>query len=182
MSPFFIISFILAFTTLGVLCFYYKQRIDNLSVSNGILQRRNDTLEEKFEAADAAQVNAAFKAQDFLLEMGRKHQFDVEELNRDDDWIASGFTYQGGHFVCYTSVEQSELLLYFRGIKALPYTPENYEKVRTVCFRMTERYRHGKVIYQYDNTENPSLLLMPVLVQPIRPKMRLCIFWLYASK
>ncbi len=154
MSPFIVIGCILAIAALTGLCFYYRNRIDNLSISNGILKRRNDTLEEKFEAMDALPVRKAINAQDFLLEMGRKHQFKVEEINRDDLWITNVFTYQGGRFVCFTGANDSELMLYFRRMAVLPYTPENYEKVRTICSRMTDNYRHGKVVYEYNDAEN----------------------------
>ena len=149
-----LIIYAIVIAVLSGFCYFYKNEIDELKLDNDILKRRNDTLEEKFETMDVLPVNQAINAQDFLLEMGRKHQFEVEELERTDVWITNTFVYQGGQFVCYTGADGDELVLCFRGIASRPYTPENYEKVRNACHYMTKEYRYAKVFYRYDNEEN----------------------------
>ena len=106
-------------------------------------------------------------ANDFLLEMGRKNQFEVTEINRDDDWITSVFTYQGWDFVCNTGVDGDLLGLHFPNIAELPNTPENLEKVREVCYRYTVKIRNAKVLHSHDEEENKLLIRIDIDTVPL---------------
>ena len=54
MSPLFVIFGILAITIPVGLCIFYKNKINELTTENGMIKKRNDTLEERFNAEDTA--------------------------------------------------------------------------------------------------------------------------------
>lgn len=169
MSPLFVIFGILAIIIPVGLCIFYKNKIEDLTTDNGILKKRNETLEERFNAEDAAGTiqEVSMNAYDFLKAMGQRNQFEIEELDRNENWITSAFSYQGGNFVCFTGVGNDEFLLQFRGVIELTYTPANYEKVRTACLRFTEHYRYTKFFHSYDDKENQ--LAVHIAIETIHP-------------
>ena len=123
------------------------------------------------------------KASEFLMEMGRKNQFEVTELERDDYWVTSVFTYQGGNFICNTGVDNDLLGLHFLHIAELPYTPANYEKVREVCYKYTVQFRNVKVIHSYAEEENILSIKIDIDTVPLtesdfKHNLELCFYLL----
>lgn len=110
MSPLFVIFGILAIIIPVGLCIFYKNRIEDLTTDNGILKKQNETLEERFNAEDAAGTSqeVSMNAYDFLKAMGQKNQFEIEELDRNENWITSAFSYQGGNVVCFTGYNKGQ--------------------------------------------------------------------------
>lgn len=158
MSP--VLVAILCFVGLVIsaaLCIHYKDALDEQKVDNKILKQRNETLEERFEKEDSQKESSAAQppiAIDFLYSMASKKQFEITEFERDEDWVTCGFEFQGGHFFCYAGAKNDELLLQYRCFESIPYTVENYEKVRTLCHRCTREYRYAKLVYSYDEKQN----------------------------
>lgn len=126
------------------------------------------------QGTDSRQVQSAI---DFLNEVASRNQFVVTEYERDEEWVTCSFEYQGGKFLCYAGVKNDELLMQFRGIADCPYTPDNYEKVRTLCHNFTRRYRYAKFVYSYNNDDNE--LLLHILIESIGPSEEAFMHYVY---
>ena len=148
---------------------YYKTKLDKQSREMDSLKLRFDALKKQTEDKNTTSETCStdFDAHDFLMLVGRKHQFEVEELDRNDEWITCRFTYQGGHFVCHTGIDGGEMLLHYGGVDMLPYSVANYEKVRTICQRFTKDTKYTKVFHTYDATDN--MLKVHISVDAIQP-------------
>lgn len=126
------------------------------------------------QGTDCRKVQSAIA---FLNEVASRNQFVVTEYERDEEWVTCGFEYQGGKFLCYAGVKNDELLMQFRGIADCPYTPDNYEKVRTLCHNFTRRYRYAKFVYSYNNDDNE--LLLHILIESIGPSEEAFMHYVY---
>lgn len=152
MSPLFVIICIIAFLIPVGLCIYFKNKNEELSTDVDILKRRNDTLEKRFKAEDE---NSSYEnATEFLHRIARKKQFEVEEVDKSDEWTTNIFTYQGGHFLCYTGTKNDEVILRFYCVEELAYTKENFEKMRTICHLITKESKYCKATYSFNDKEN----------------------------
>lgn len=171
MSPLFVIMCLSAFIILVCMCAYYKHGYETLNQTNEEFQKRLGVLEK-----DASAASVPVLAMDFLQAFAAKHQFTLEELNRDEHWITSAFEYQGGNFICHCGADNDELLITFPGILELPYSRENYEKVRTICLNCTEQLRYTKVVYSYNAEKNQ--LLLSILLESIAPREDVFLFYL----
>ena len=141
MSPLFVIFGILAIIILIGLSVYFKNQVDSLTTDNSILKKRNDTLEERFNAEDANDTSAAANAWEFVQRVGRNHQFEVHENKSGDDWVEFTFTYQDGVFTGYAGTKDHELTLHYPCYFGIKRTLESFEKVRTLCQRATREFR-----------------------------------------
>ncbi|GEM_PF-1387165 len=151
MSPVFVIFCIIAFLIPVCLCAYYKNELYKQKSESDILTQHYNALWEQSHNNNTSSYENAYT---FLEQMGKKHQFKVEILKREENWVICAFTFQGGHFLCYASAKNDELLLQFRSIANLKYTPENYEKVRELCNRLTGQSGYTKLIYTYEEENN----------------------------
>ncbi len=151
MSPVFVIFCIIAFLIPVCLCAYYKNELYKQKSESDILTQHYNALWEQSHNNNTPHDETAYT---FLEAMGKKHQFKVEILEREENWVICAFPFQGGHFVCYAGSKNDALLLHFRNIAALKYTPENYEKVQALCLRLTPQCRYAKLVYTYDEKEN----------------------------
>lgn len=138
MSPFFMFFCLVVFLGVVGLCAYYKNEMEEQKRNITVLESRNDTQN-------------AFV---FLQSVARNNQIKVEELDRDEDWVTCVFDYQGGHYICYCGADNDELLIHFNRVEIVPYSQENYEKVQSLCQRLTKLYRYAKFVYDYDAQEN----------------------------
>lgn len=160
MSPVFILFCLLA--VVGAIAYgvYNKWKAESLqSETDAMRQAANDKQTEntpKYENAIA-----------FIEDMGKRHQFTLEELEKKEPWATYLFTYQGGHFVCHAGTQANILQLQFRGVASLKYTPENYEKIRSLCHRVSNEYLYAKVVYEYDAENNE--LDIHILIETVEP-------------
>lgn len=103
----------------------------------------------------------------FLKEVAAHNQFVITELDRNEEWVTCAFEYQGGSFICYANAKSDELLLHFYCVADCPYSPENYENVRTICQNATRQYRYTKLVYSYDESDNK--LSLHIRIETIGP-------------
>ncbi len=103
----------------------------------------------------------------FMEEMGKRHQFKLEELSRDEDWVIYYFSFQNGNFVCRAATKAPIIQLEFRGVAGLPFSPENIEKIRELCQRLNNDYLFAKIVYGYDEKANE--LDIHVQIETIEP-------------
>ncbi len=89
-----------------------------------------------------------------LQEVGRKHQFRVEEIKRDDNWITCSIRYQDQFFISYCSTDTDEILIEAPAGHPIPYSQKNFDMVRTICHKLTSESRYAKFVYQYDQERN----------------------------
>lgn len=108
--------------------------------------------------SDKSPKPKATSALNFLQSVAEHHQFKLTEIGRNEDWITCVFDYQGGRFVCLAGVNDNELLLEYRSFMGVPFTAENYEKIRTLCHQCTQDYRYAKLIYAYDDKNNELMV------------------------
>ncbi len=147
MSPAFIIFCTLAF--LGAIGYgvYYKWQAKSLQTEADAMQK----AAKENSTTDSPKYGNAIA---FIEEMGKRHQFTLEELDRNENWVTYFFTYQSGHFVCDAALQAKILQIQFRGVASLTYTPENLDRIRSLCHRMDKDYLYSKVVYDYDAKQN----------------------------
>lgn len=151
------------------------------ALSSAIGGKKKSRIEESRERVADAAARASVDSQlapepetlhvqpafEFLEEVASHRQFELGEFGRDENWVTCGFVYQGRFFFCLASLKNNELLMQYRNVADCQYTPENYEKVRTLCNKLTTTQSYTKVVYTYDTESNN--LQLHIFVETIGP-------------
>ena len=131
---------------------------DALQTEVGILRKRNNTLEEKFEQMESQDNSASGEfsrtiGSDTLERFAQENGCKLEHHESNElQWEVYTMRYQGGNFVIYTRF--CEIIFQYQSFAELPYTPEAYMQVLALCYRFGQRYRYFKLDYEYDQEQN----------------------------
>ena len=126
MSTTFIVLCVFAFVGMLCIIIVYAHKVDTLTTDNGILKRRNETLEERFAQEDKQASIAAAQPTtgvEILQTFAQSHQIKLEPDKdyQDEDWELYFFTYQDGYFYSYVSKHSDELLIRYGRFNEMPY-------------------------------------------------------------
>ena len=158
MSPLFVIFGILAIVIPLFFSIYFKNKADQLATDNGILKRRNETLEERFSQEDNQTSIAAAQPKtgvEILQTFAQSHQIQLEPDKEYDDehWELYYFTYQGGHFYSYVSKQSDEVLIRYGHFDDMPYSYDAYIRVMHLCDEYTANRRYVKLTYSTETSD-----------------------------
>ena len=158
MSPLFVIFGILAIVIPLFFSIYFKNKADQLATDNGILKRRNETLEERFSQQDE-QVQPApvqhMSGVEILQTFAQSHQIQLEPDKEYDDehWELYYFTYQGGHFYSYVSKQSDEVLIRYAHFDDMPYSDAAFYRILRLCDEYTANRRYVKLTYTAETND-----------------------------
>jgi len=114
--------------------------------------------EHKMAQQQKEQRNGEQLLSDYLRRKGSK----LEAAGAVEGALRWTFTLQGGNFVAFTYDKNDELLLKFYSFASLPYTKENLERVKQICYETTRDTKYVKVIYNYEPNTNELELMLSV--------------------
>lgn len=158
MSTTFIVLSVFAFV--GMLCviIFYAHKVDTLTTDNGILKRRNETLEELFSKEEEHATTAPPKywsGVEILQTFAQSHQVQLEpdENFNDKDWVLYFFTYQGGRFYSYVSKHSDEVLIRYAHFDDMAYSDAAHIRIMRLCNEYTADRRYVKLVYTLENND-----------------------------
>lgn len=158
MSATFIVFCVFGFV--GMLCaiIYYAHKVDTLTTDNGILKRRNATLEERFAQEEEQASIAASQPKtgvEILQTFAQSHQVDLQtqEDYENEDWELYCFTYQGGHFYSYVSNHSDEVLIRYAHFEDMPYSEAALTRIMRLCNEYSLHRRYVKLIYTLETND-----------------------------
>lgn len=158
MSTTFIVLCVFAFVGMLCIILVYAHKVDTLTTDNGILKRRNETLEERFEKEDEQVSIAAAQPQtgvEILQTFAQNHQIQLEpdENYKDEDWELYFFTYQSGRFFSYVSKRSDEVLIRFAHFDDMPYSDAAFYRILRFCNEYAFQRRYVKLIYSVETND-----------------------------
>lgn len=168
----------LLYSILIALVYYYHRKEKILQTDNDTFLHHNSVQNSEGIDSNSNLLSPLTmrKAFDFLQFIAQKYQFKVDVINQGKEWIICFFEYQKGPFICYCGTNSDEILLHYSDVATLPYTPENYEKVRTLCSHLTRQHRYAKFIYSYKDNEN--VLDLHIRIESIGPSEEAFLYYL----
>lgn len=159
MSPAFIIGCFLAFVIITILCIYYKDRSDSLKSDVAILRRDNAFLEQQLN--EHKQTVGDSTGSEFIHRMSEEYHFNLEETERNDNYVTYEFSFQGGNFMVAAGINTNALSLE-NSITILPYTHKNYEKLLTICHQLNRAYIYYKYWFSFRETDNTFIIYLRI--------------------
>lgn len=152
MSTTFIVLCVFAFVGMLCIIIVYAHKVDTLTTDNGILKRRNETLEERFSQEDEQASIAAAQPTtgvEILQTFAQSHQIKLEPDKdfHDEDWELYFFSYQDGYFYSYVSKHSDELLIRYGRFNEMPYSDDALIRVLRLCDDYTAGRRYVKLTY-----------------------------------
>ena len=158
MSTTFIVLCVFGFVGLICVIAFYAHKVDTLTTDNGILKRRNETLEERFAQEDEqASIAAALPKTgvEILQTFAQSHQIKLEPSKdfNDDDWELYFFSYQGGYFYSYVSKHSDEVLIRYGRFNNIPYSDDAHIRVLRLCDEYTANRRYVKLTHSVEKND-----------------------------
>ena len=158
MSTTFIVLCVFAFVGMLCIIIVYAHKVDTLTTDNGILKRRNETLEERFAQEDKQASIAASQPTtgvEILQTFAQSHQIKLEPVKdyNDEDWELYFFSYQGGHFYSYVAKRSDEVLIRYGHFNDMPYSNDAHIRVLRLCDEYTANRRYVKLTYSVEKND-----------------------------